>query len=80
MTFTITLFAAYAEVFGRPQIDLRLSPGATVGDMIERIRARADASGLPDRPLVAVNQEYASYDRVLEAGDEVALIPPVAGG
>jgi molybdopterin converting factor small subunit len=29
---------------------------------------------------VAVNQEYASYDRILLHGDEVALIPPVAGG
>jgi molybdopterin converting factor small subunit len=27
-----------------------------------------------------VNAEYAPLDRQLSAGDEVALIPPVAGG
>lgn len=28
----------------------------------------------------AVNQEFAAPDRVLSDGDEVAVIPPVAGG
>ena len=35
---------------------------------------------MPSAPLVAVNEEYARYDRVLVPGDELALIPPVAGG
>ncbi len=29
---------------------------------------------------VAVNQEYASVDSVVQDGDEVALLPPVSGG
>ena len=29
---------------------------------------------------VAVNQEYASSDSPVKAGDEVALFPPVTGG
>ena len=32
------------------------------------------------RPAVAVNLAYAGPDRVLNDGDEVALIPPVSGG
>ncbi len=35
---------------------------------------------LPPTPVVAVNEEYATEDRILEEGDLVALIPPVAGG
>ena len=38
---------------------------------------------LGERPgglLYAVNLEYAGEDRVLQPGDEVALIPPVSGG
>jgi molybdopterin converting factor small subunit len=31
-------------------------------------------------PLVAVNEQYASRTRELQSGDEIALIPPVAGG
>jgi len=34
----------------------------------------------PDGLLYAVNKEYASRDRELRDGDEVALIPPVSGG
>jgi molybdopterin converting factor small subunit len=35
---------------------------------------------LPEEPTVAVNREYSQPDRELHAGDELALIPPVAGG
>jgi molybdopterin converting factor small subunit len=90
MILTVHLFASYADAFGRPQVDFHVAPGATVGELVDRMRAprgRAGSglegegtTGLPDRPLVAVNHEYATYDRVLEAGDEIALIPPVAGG
>jgi MoaE-MoaD fusion protein len=41
------------------------------------------ALGLGDEPnglLYAVNKEYATPDRVLAEGDEVAVIPPVSGG
>jgi molybdopterin synthase catalytic subunit/molybdopterin converting factor small subunit len=34
----------------------------------------------PDGLLYAVNKEYATRDRALADGDEVALIPPVSGG
>lgn len=30
--------------------------------------------------MVAVNQEYASDDKILTSNDEVAIIPPVSGG
>ncbi|MYJ67599.1 MAG: MoaD/ThiS family protein [Gemmatimonadetes bacterium] len=35
---------------------------------------------MPRRAAVAVNRSYANGDTVLSEGDEVALIPPVAGG
>jgi molybdopterin converting factor small subunit len=35
---------------------------------------------LPERPLVAVNRRHARLDAVLVEGDEVALLPPMAGG
>ncbi len=79
MTLTVLLFASYADALGRRELDVQVGPGATVGDLVARIRAGGH-DRLPPRPLVAVNQEYAAYDRVLATGDEVALIPPVAGG
>jgi molybdopterin converting factor small subunit len=80
MTVTVLLFASYADALGRSTIELDLAIGATVKDMIDRVRGMASAERLPPAPLVAVNERYASPDRELRPGDEVALIPPVAGG
>lgn len=80
MTITVLLFASYAESFGTHSVALDLADGSTVGDVVGRIRAMPGAERLPARPLVAVNERYAKGDRVLAAGDEVAIIPPVAGG
>jgi molybdopterin converting factor subunit 1 len=80
MTVTILLFASYAEALGRSTIELDLTNDATVQDMIEQVRSMATGDRLPPAPLVAVNERYASPDHKLRAGDEVALIPPVAGG
>jgi molybdopterin converting factor small subunit len=35
---------------------------------------------LPATPAVAVNMTYAALETQLQHGDEVAFIPPVAGG
>ena len=80
MTVTVLLFASYADRLGRRSLAVDLAPGATVGDVLGHVRALPGADRLPSEPLVAVNERYAKADRVLEAGDEVAIIPPVAGG
>lgn len=80
MTVTVLLFASYADAVGRSEIELDVESGATVKDVIEQVRMLGDAKRLPPMPIVAVNEQYASRDHQLRAGDEIALIPPVAGG
>ena len=80
MTVTVLLFASYADAVGRSTIELDLAAGATVRDVVDQVREMGDATRLPPAPMVAVNEQYASRDRELHPGDEVALIPPVAGG
>jgi molybdopterin converting factor subunit 1 len=80
MTVTLLLFASYAEALGASSLDMELAHESTVGELLSTIRSRPGAERLPARPLVAVNQAYASLDSVVHEGDEVALIPPVAGG
>jgi molybdopterin converting factor small subunit len=80
MTITALLFASYADVLGRDRLELALEPGATVSDALRRIRALPGGDRLPPAPLVAVNLGYARADQVLQPGDELAVIPPVAGG
>ncbi len=80
MNVTVLLFASYADALGRPEIELALPAGATVRDAVRHIGALPGADRVPPTPLVAVNQRYASLEQPLAQGDELALIPPVAGG
>jgi sulfur-carrier protein len=80
MTVTVLLFASYADALGSSAITLDLAPGATVRDLIDRLRQLRGADRLPPAPLVAVNQSYAKSNQVLSPADEIAVIPPVAGG
>ena len=80
MTVNVLLFASYADVLGTSQFELELSPGATAGDVLGHVQSMPGARRLPQNPLLAVNESYARRDKVLEAGDAIAIIPPVAGG
>lgn len=77
---TVQLFASYAESFGGPTLELPLKSGSTVADLLDHLRLLPGASILPDSPRVAVNRKFASADQLVDARDEIALIPPVAGG
>ena len=80
MRIRLLLFASYAEALGSSELSLELKDGATAGDALSVIRSRAGAEKLPPKPLIAVNLHYAKEDALLREGDELALIPPVAGG
>ena len=83
MTFSVRtlFFAAYRDMVGAPELAVELGDGATVADLVAELRGRGHPwDGLPREPAVAVNRSYASLDAPLGGGDEVAFIPPVAGG
>ena len=79
MQLNVLLFASYAEVIGAQSVAVTVPLGACVADVLEAVRALAPGSALPPA-LVAVNQEYAQAGQRVREGDEVAIIPPVAGG
>ena len=83
MTITVRLryLARYAELLGVETEELALAPTATVADVVAAVRTRHPAaSQLPAKPLCAVNFRQARWGDPVQAGDEVALLPPVAGG
>jgi molybdopterin converting factor subunit 1 len=71
-------FAQYRDFAGADEISVELPAGATALDLVAWVRG--SAARIPDRPVVAVNLEYAPLATPLRDGDEVAFIPPVAGG
>lgn len=77
----LILFALYRDLAGTNEVQAELAAGATAQDLVDLIRARGgQLEQLPREPVVAVNREYATLDQVLQDGDEVAFLPPVAGG
>ena len=80
MTLTVLLFASYADALGTSSLTVELAAGSTAADVVRYVRGLPGADRLPPAPLVAVNQRYAAPTQPLAANDEIALIPPVAGG
>jgi molybdopterin converting factor small subunit len=81
MTVRVLLFATYADLAGQGSLDLAIASPTTVGEVLRQLRrALPGASQLPERPLVAVNQVHARLETPVVDGDELALLPPMAGG
>jgi molybdopterin converting factor small subunit len=77
---TVRLFARYAELFGAEQVEVTLPPTARVSDLVSALRALPGGASLPERPFVARNMAQAMLQDVVQPGDELALLPPLAGG
>lgn len=77
----LKFFARYAELVGREDLELPLPAPATVAEVVRQVRAAVPgAAQLPERPLTAVNLRHARPDAPVRDGDEVAFLPPLAGG
>ena len=64
-------------------LSLNVAEGGQVKDVIGAIKAGYPHIGeliLKKKVLVSVNQEIAHEDTIIHAGDEIALLPPFAGG
>lgn len=80
LTIRVLLFAGYADVLGLESIELTLEGPASVGDALERLRALPGGNRLPPKPMCALNLGHVGHDAGLADGDELAVLPPLAGG
>lgn len=81
ITIRCRLFGRYAEALGVERVDIELARNASTKDAVAALRSRLENPDLlPEHPLVAINQEHALPDAQLEDGDELAFLPPLAGG
>ena len=87
MKVRVLFFARLREQLGSSGEEVELpGDGPTVGQLRAQLAARGDTwrealDGPQSRRLrVAVNQDMATPETPLKAGDEVAFFPPVTGG
>lgn len=77
----VLLFAAARDVVGAREFDLVSDEITDAASVLDALCARFPGlSGYRQSLRVAINGEYAKSDQRVQPGDEVAIIPPVAGG
>jgi len=71
----ISVFASLRRfVDGRASVDLEITPGETVGQVLERL-------GVPQEQtrVVFVDNQATGLDRKLAGGEELAVFPAIGG-
>lgn len=80
----IFLFGALKDAAHSDRIAVVLPDGVSTLPLSEMLQLLAQQAPALERYLphvrVAINCEYSSADQNVQCGDEIALIPPVAGG
>jgi molybdopterin synthase sulfur carrier subunit len=79
VNYRILYFASLRDAAGvdAEQID---SASADARTLYAELRSRHGFRLAVERLRVAINGEFAGWDRPLRDGDEIAFLPPVSGG
>lgn len=81
MAVRVGFFASLRTTVGEPEIIVEVSQNSTARSLFQDLKKRFPELGRYEPVvLVAVNQEYASWDTPVRPGDEVVFFPPVSGG
>jgi molybdopterin synthase catalytic subunit len=81
MRVNLLYFASFRDAAGLAEQVRELPAGARVRELWESVAREVPLlAAFPAMPPAAVNREYVDGDTVLCDGDEVAFLPPVAGG
>lgn len=81
-TWKIQLFAGLAQRFHNDHCIIELTqPQLTCGELKQALSERyPEQAALLKSCYVAANQSYCKEEQLIQAGDELALLPPVSGG
>ncbi len=81
MQVEVRLFALLRELVGSEKVTVEVPAGGTVADVWKRLEEEhPELRAFRASRLFAVNGDYAADHRSLDDGDEVAVLPPLAGG
>lgn len=77
----VVLFGPAVDAVGESELEYALVPPASLSTLADLLFAKYPKLGEASSSLrLAVNGEFTEMGAVLNEGDEVAVIPPVAGG
>ena len=80
MKIQILLFGIARDIVGKSQLELDTNQPLDVTSFKQLLKDKYPKMSHLSYFKVAINQEFADDQQILNEGDEVALIPPVSGG
>lgn len=81
MNVRLLYFAVLRDITGTSAAVMSLHDGARAGEVWQSLREQyVQLADYRKPPMIAVNEIYATPETILRDGDELAFIPPVAGG
>ena len=81
MQVRLLFFAVLRDIAGTDERQLAVADGTTARDVWQSLRREyAKLTDYSQPPMIAINESYAAPETILRDGDELAFIPPVAGG
>ncbi len=80
MQIKVLAFGIAKEIFGSNGIILDIEGEVTIYHIRETLEAQYPRLKQLANYMVAVNNEYANNEVLVNAMDEIAIIPPVSGG
>ncbi|KMK74684.1 molybdopterin converting factor subunit 1 [Alkalihalobacillus pseudalcaliphilus] len=75
----VLLFAELSEQANASELELDVV-GQTIAQLKEILAHDFPNMSISNGTMIAVNEEYALDEQVINKGDVIALIPPVSGG
>jgi len=77
----VKFFAMVRQTVGKKDMTMNIEKGTKVEDIVEElIQEYPDLEDIREILVVSVNKGRVDDDYLLKEGDEVAIMPPVAGG
>ena len=80
MNIDLLAFGIAKDILEGNSLSVTFQEGLTVGDLKKWLQNNYPAFERLRSFSIAVNEEYRSDDFVIQAKDEVVIIPPVSGG
>ena len=81
MRVRLLYFAVLRDITGTSESIVDVPAGTRAADVWNRLRKQhRELDRYEQPPMIAVNEEYVTPEQALRDGDELAFIPPVAGG
>jgi MoaD family protein len=81
MKIHVQFYAHLRDLVGIRELDVDLSEGATVRELLDQIYAKQPALRSQDKSiLIGAGVEFVDRNHKLKPGEEIAIMPPVQGG